>query len=160
LTGNSSNNVLDGGAGVDTVDYSSTSHGIVVNLSQHLATGGDIAADQLLNIENVVGGSGSDSLTGDAGANVLDGGAGADTMTGGAGDDAYYVDSAGDVVVENMGDGIDTVFASLNYVLGGNVENLSLLTGALNGFGNELGNIIRARSDGDSLFGLDGADAL
>ena len=36
-----------------------------------------------------------------AGNNLLDGGAGADAMTGGAGNDTYFVDNAGDAVIEN-----------------------------------------------------------
>ena len=33
-------------------------------------------------------------------------------MIGGAGNDLYYVDNAGDVVIENVGEGSDTVYAS------------------------------------------------
>ena len=44
-------------------------------------------------------------------------------MIGGVGDDAYVVDNAVDQVVENAGEGSDTVFASVNYALTANVEN-------------------------------------
>ncbi|MEO8022804.1 tandem-95 repeat protein [Polaromonas sp.] len=43
---------------------------------------------------------GNDTLNGGAGNDVLDGGEGADTLYGGAGDDIYFVDNAGDTVVE------------------------------------------------------------
>ena len=36
-------------------------------------------------------------------------------MSGGAGNDAYFVDNAGDAVIENAGEGNDAVFASINY---------------------------------------------
>ena len=45
-------------------------------------------------------------------------------MYGGAGNDVYFVDNTGDVVIENANEGNDTVFASIDYGLGANVENL------------------------------------
>ena len=38
-------------------------------------------------------------------------------MAGGAGNDTYFVDNAGDVVNEAVGQGTDTVMASVNYSL-------------------------------------------
>ena len=38
-------------------------------------------------------------------------------MAGGAGNDTYFVDNAGDVVNEAVGQGTDTVMASVNYAL-------------------------------------------
>src|SRR5262249_27153191 len=59
--------------------------------------------------DSLSGRDGTDTLFGDAGNDVLDGGAGADTMAGGAGNDSYFVDNAGDAVVENPNEGTDTV---------------------------------------------------
>ena len=56
------------------------------------------------------------TTTGSYGGNgndQLDGGAGADAMYGGAGNDTYYVNSSGDVVQEEAGAGIDTVWSTL-----------------------------------------------
>ena len=47
-------------------------------------------------------------------------------MIGGEGDDSYFVDNAGDVVVENSGEGGITVIASAHYALTADVENLVL----------------------------------
>ena len=63
----------------------------------HLATeavgfaqGVDIGTDALISVENVVGGSGNDTITGNGGVNVIDGGGGDDTLTGGAGNDTIH----------------------------------------------------------------------
>ena len=100
-------------------------------------------------------------ITGNAGNNILDGGTGADTMTGGLGNDTYVVDTAGDVVVENTGEGTDTVIASISYVLAANFENLTL-TGILDrsGYGNAADNILTGNSGNNSLKGYDGNDKL
>jgi Ca2+-binding RTX toxin-like protein len=94
-------------------------------------------------------------------------------MTGLDGSDTYYVDDAGDVVVEGLTGDIDRVFARVSYALaeGSEVERLqttdAALTGAINLTGNELANAITGNAglnliDGgggnDSLTGLDGSD--
>ena len=50
-------------------------------------TVGGVAEDTIRNIENVIGGSGNDTLTGDALANSFIGGAGNDLLKGGGGND-------------------------------------------------------------------------
>ncbi len=67
------------------------------------------------------------TLIGNSADNILDGVTGADTLIGGAGDDTYYVDNSADVVEEHAGQGLDTVQSSIDYALGGHVENLILL---------------------------------
>ena len=60
-------------------------------------------------------------------------------MVGGAGNDTYFVDNAGDAVIENAAQGNDAVFASVNYGLTANVETLVLQGSAdLQGYGNGL----------------------
>src|SRR5262249_15138060 len=81
---------IDGGGGVNTLDYSSVTQGVVVNLPLGTANGltGGIA-----NFGDVFGGSGNDILVGNAAANTLRGGAGRDLLIGGAGLDT--VDGGG-----------------------------------------------------------------
>ncbi len=92
---------------------------------------------------------------------TLDGGAGNDTLAGGFGDDTYKVDSAGDVVVENAGAGLDRVQSTAaSYTLAANVEILELLAGAGNGAGNALDNEILGNDGHNSLDGGLGNDDL
>jgi Ca2+-binding RTX toxin-like protein len=82
-------NVVDGGDGFDTADYSSSGLGVAVDLSvagpQDTGTAG---LDTLTFMEGVTGGAGRDVLTGAPGANALTGGAGNDTLVASAGGDA------------------------------------------------------------------------
>jgi Ca2+-binding RTX toxin-like protein len=111
--------------------------------------------------DTLYGLDGDDTLIGGTGADYLDGGAGADTLSGGAGDDIYVVDNAGDLVVETANGGVDTVRASIDYILGANLENLTLIgAAALTGRGNDLDNVLIANNGGDHLYGGAGADTL
>ncbi len=82
-------------------------------------------------------------------------------MAGGLGDDTYWVANTGNVVVENEGEGIDTVKSSISYTLGANVENLTL-TGYsnINGTGNSLDNMLIGNGYMNTLFGGVGDDTL
>ena len=119
--------------------------------------------------DTLAGGAGNDSLDGAAGDDVLDGGTGNDTlngglgadlMAGGIGNDTYYVDDAGDVVIEFVGEGTDTVRSAIDYTLGDNVEALVLTGTALVGTGNALNNSLTGTAGANVLFGLDGDDTL
>jgi Ca2+-binding RTX toxin-like protein len=106
------------------------------------------------------GGAGNDTLVGSNGRDRLDGGTGSDTMSGGGGNDLYLVDSAGDVVNESANGGLDTVAASLSYVLTANVENLNLTGAAVEGQGNTLANKINGTTAANVLAGFGGDDTL
>jgi trimeric autotransporter adhesin len=108
------------------------------------------------------GGTGNDTMSGDSGNDILDGGLGNDTMTGGLGNDQFYVDSGSDVVSEDgvAGSGIDQVYASANFALPDNVENLTLTGSAALGTGNALANVVIGNASDNTLSGGDGNDTL
>jgi Ca2+-binding RTX toxin-like protein len=111
--------------------------------------------------DSLDGGEGTDVLKGFGGNDFIDGGDDADTMWGGTGDDIYTVDNAGDVVTEFAGQGSDTVWASIHYTLGDQVENLTLFNiGGLNGTGNDLDNVIVGNDYDNLLNGGGGADTI
>ncbi|HRL94762.1 MAG TPA: calcium-binding protein [Pseudomonas sp.] len=113
--------------------------------------------------DTLSGSGGNDTLNGNAGDDRLDGGSGIDSMKGGVGNDTYVLDSASDVVTENVNEGTDTVQTgiSLNKDLMANVENLTLTgTSAISGRGNALDNILTGNSAVNTLTGYAGNDRL
>jgi Ca2+-binding RTX toxin-like protein len=100
-------------------------------------------------------------IFGTTGNDLLVGGSGADLFAGGAGDDTYIVNSPGDVVFENPGEGTDTVQSSISFALGYNLENLTLTgSSSINGTGNAANNVIIGNGGNNVLSGLDGADTF
>jgi hypothetical protein len=72
---------LDGGAGMNWLDYSGYGSGVSVNLASKTATG----LTGISRIENVVGSRFNDTLTGDAANNILLGLSGNDSLQAGSG---------------------------------------------------------------------------
>jgi hypothetical protein len=73
---------LDGGPGAgNRLDYSARTTGVLVNLTAQTATG----TNGITNIQNVIGGTGADTITGDSQDNTFTGGLGRDNITGGDG---------------------------------------------------------------------------
>jgi serralysin len=84
--------VLLGGSGSDTVEYSNYSRGIVVDLDgasrdDGLPGEGDTVGTD---VEKIKGSAGSDRLTGNAAANEIDGFGGDDVIRGGGGNDVLH----------------------------------------------------------------------
>jgi Ca2+-binding RTX toxin-like protein len=138
LDGGSGNDYLEGGKGDDTYLVDCSGDTVAENANEghdtviascsltlathvedlHLAEGGNF---------NGSGNTLDNLITGNSQDNLLDGGQGADTMIGGKGNDTYVVDNVGDKVVEQAGEGIDSVQSKISYTLGENLENLSLM---------------------------------
>jgi len=183
----------EAGGGRDTVDFSLTKN---VDLSLNLSTAGlqtvhainlQLTLGSATTIEDVVGGSGADTLSGNGLNNTLTGGPGNDNLIGAAGDDSYLFSPASaaeaDQVIENPNEGTDTLsFAGLttgvmvnlastsiqpvhlNRTLKLNsavvLENLIGGAGADTLFGNSLNNTVTGGAGDDKLIGAAGSDSL
>lgn len=174
LTGNAGANVLrgglgkdtlDGGAGADTADYSDKTTAVSVTLNgstNAVVSIGGVAEDTIKNIENLNGGTGTDTLTGDANANVLKGGLGKDTLDGGGGSDtADYSDKSAALSVSLNG------ATSVTVTLGGvaedsikNIESVNGGSGIDTIIGDALANRLTGNGGADILSGGLGNDTL
>jgi len=144
LIGGTGNDTILGAGGVDKLNGGA---------GDDLLKGGD-GNDILYGMD------GNDRLEGGAGDDVLYGGGGTNTLVGGAGNDSYMVSSASDVVVENAGEGYDTVFASVDFTLSANVEALRLQGVTVTGIGNAGDNLLVGNAANNVLKGLSGNDRL
>lgn len=118
----------------------------------------------------VTGTSGADRLTvtnvgdtrleGGAGNDILTGGQFNNELVGGAGNDTYHVRGAGDVVVEDVDGGTDTIYAYVDHKMELNIETMQMMSGGLVGQGNEQANRLIGSSGDDTLHGGDGADTM
>ncbi len=163
--GNSALCIWDGG-GTDTVDFSGFAQDQQISLVSGAFSnvGGMTASFSIAmraNIENAVGGSGSDDITGNALANRLSGGNGIDRLNGGLGADVLEGGAGADVL--NGGDDIDA--ADYRQSTGTSV-NVSLLTGIATG-GHAQGDTFVSIEDlygsltqRDILIGNDGVNAI
>ncbi|GAB5469402.1 MAG: hypothetical protein Kilf2KO_24320 [Rhodospirillales bacterium] len=123
----------------------------------------------LVGKDSLFGGSGSDRLFSHEGDDLLDGGSGADEMLGGTGSDTFYVDHAGDSVIDyvdvdgtlvNVGSA-DHVIASVDYSLSTFVEILSLVGDvAVVGQGGRKADTLFGNANGNTLLGFFGVDTL
>ncbi|MFI8748322.1 peroxidase family protein [Pseudomonas sp. NPDC077186] len=163
-----------GGEGIDSVWTSLASYTLGANVENlyYGPSSGNFAGTGNALDNTIQGGAGNDVLQGGAGNDTLNGGAGNDTlrggsgndiMRGGTGNDTYEVTEAGDQVIEQGGEGIDSVWTSLaSYTLGANVENLYYgpSSGNFTGTGNALDNWIQGGAGNDVLTGGGGNDTL
>ena len=101
-------------------------------------------------------------IYGNSAANLLNGAANVDYLYGEGGDDTYELGGDNDIVVENVGEGTDTITSTnaRSLVPFGNVENLTLIGANLNGTGNALANTITGTAGANMLKGGGGLDML
>jgi Ca2+-binding RTX toxin-like protein len=178
-------------AGRDTLDFSLLSVNVAVNLGttaiQTVHTLRNLRLSSAMDFENVIGGSGDDTLTGNAADNGFNGGAGNDSMLGRGGNDVYYFTTASSAEVDRITEladgGTDTLsFAALTTNVTVNLgttatQNIhikrqlilnsatgleNIIGGAGNDSltGNSRSNVLVGNAGNDRLVGLQGRDIL
>jgi serralysin len=122
--------------------------------------GGSIAESSQGGGVQLWGSDGGEILDGSDGNDTL-GGKGGDTLIGHFGDDIYYLNSAGNQLVEHHDEGVDSVVTFMSYTLPDNVENLTVTGDGLVASGNGLDNLIKVGdSNNMTLIGGGGNDVL
>jgi Ca2+-binding RTX toxin-like protein len=187
LLGNDADNIfrpydgqdlVNGGNGIDMVDYTGAAGAVSVNLDVgrgYNASGGD--ADTLISIENARGGDGADTLLGSGGDNLLAGGAGSDSLVGAAGNDTVDYSTATGAVTINLNtsraqDGLGGTdsLSGFEAALGGSFNDSLVGSGSSESFyglagddtisGGGANDLLDGGGGADSLSGGDGHDTL
>ena len=128
------NDLYDGGEGNDILTYETATTSVIVDLQTGIVQNTNADEDNILNIENILGGQESDTISGSDEANLLNGLAGDDVIQGREGNDT----------LEGR-EGNDTLFGD---------RNNDILTG---GAGNDL---LQGGTGIDVLEGNEGDDTL
>lgn len=113
--------MVKGGDGFDTVNYSGSTSGVTVDLSSG-GQGGYAEGDTYDSVEGVYGSKFNDALTGDGKNNVLYGGLGDDTLSGGAGEDILNGQDGNDTMIG--GADADTFVFEATYQRAGEVDTI------------------------------------
>jgi len=129
---------MSGGSGVDTLDMSAIHSNVVADLGTGLMGRGSVSSgtsgnDTIWGIENIVTGSGSDTITASGAVNVMDAGTGNDTFRFLSASDAD-----GDTIMGfQPGDKIDLSGMDANWCASGN-QSFTLVSDAFTGARGEL----------------------
>ncbi len=167
-SGVSVGSVVDGGSGIDTVDYSQITQRFVINLGggtadRYTLGGSFVATDTITNFENATGSVGNDEIYGTSGANVLNGMDGDDTLAGMDGNDTLNGGAGNDTLIGGAGsdtlngEGGNDTFALGNDIPGGagGSRNITLGDGSLRSL-----SIAGLAGTGDVVNGGTGIDVI
>lgn len=165
IHGGSGNDNIIAGSGLNTVFADSGNDKITSGDGDDIVSGGD-GNDKITSgggDDDIDGGSGKDNIKAGDGNDFIDGGDGNDNMAGGAGDDTYVISSAKDKIVEQAGQGVDTVMSTSSFSLErmANVENIELVgISDSSATGNAADNELIGNDGNNTLSGAAGNDIL
>lgn len=165
---------LDGGLGVNWLDYSLNTSGVSVNLTTGAATGAGVT---VANFVHVIGGAGNDTLTGNSGNNILVGRGGNDTLAGVGGRNILIGSQGADTISGGSGQDIliggntsyDAKTSALNALMAewartdlgyqGRIDHLrGSVSGGLNGSYKLTSSTVKDDATADLLTGMQGLD--
>jgi len=159
LTGSDDHNIIEGGAGADTIDgragndwlsFEGAAGGIAVNLDTGSGWAGDATGDSITGIENLRGTPFGDYLFGDWQANILRGDEGGDVLYGAANSDTIYYSTSPAAVRVDL---------STNSATGGHAGGDTLVS-VENVFATAFGDTLIGDSASNTLVGWVGRDIL
>jgi Ca2+-binding RTX toxin-like protein len=181
LEGRGGGDTLNGGAGRDVAQYTSSPLGVDVDLLRATQLLGDAAGDRLISIEEVRGSNFGDILRGTnagvgevlfggGGDDTLEGRSGADTLNGGSGFDFASYESSGTPLL-GFGVGVNVLLPRPGFIpaeTGGHAagDTLVSIEGLIGSAfadtltGNDERNELRGGDGADTLSGLGGTDTL
>ena len=166
LIGGRGADALIGGEGIDIADYSGSPDGVIINMLDGSAGGGEAEGDTFSGIEIIQASGQDDTIIGDGADNIIRGGRGADIIDGGEGFDVADYSTADEAVTVNLATGMGTAGEAAGDVL----SNIEMLIGSTRGdtfvgsdqtdtFDGGLGDDLLAGGSGSDiyLFGFDSA---
>ncbi|MEM9059270.1 MAG: hypothetical protein AAGD13_02305 [Pseudomonadota bacterium] len=168
VSGTSTRVEYDGGTGpasvnLQGIDAATITSDIMADPSGLGSPGGGVTlVEGSSSSEALVGSSAGEDFVGGAGNDTINARAGDDTMVGGLGDDQYFVEQAGDVVIEQANQGYDLVRSTLSFTLGANIEAGAARnnTVVIDITGNELSNELSGNDQSNVLTDDLGRDRL
>jgi Ca2+-binding RTX toxin-like protein len=124
-------------------------------------TSGAVTIFGLAGADVIFGGAANDALNGGTENDYLFGLGGINTLIGGGGNDIFYCETFGNTIVENAGEGFDTMYSNSAgiSVLAENVEQLILYGPSNGGTGSSLGDYIYGNASANALL-LSGGDGF
>ena len=165
LIGGAGDDFLDGGDGNDTVSFEDAAQSVNVDLSSGRASGVE-TGDDTINVENVLGGAGDDTIKGNSDNNTLDGGAGEDLFVATSGDDTIVGGTGVDTASYRDATSTVTVDMAAGTVSGLGTDTLDGVEKVVGGSGNDvfMGSTGADNFDGgpgdDNFYVSDGSDVI
>ncbi|MGB3245304.1 MAG: S8 family serine peptidase [Sulfitobacter sp.] len=160
---------FNGGGGNDTVDFTNTGVSVNANLiAGNYGYGGPGVFD-MIDVENVFGGTGNDTIVGSNGDNAINGGLGNDNIDAGFGDDTVFAGDGTDRAIMRGGNDYADGGAGNDLLVGAGGDDTLLggddndrLVGAGGASGSNVANndVLGGGNGNDTIFGSDGDDNI